>query len=248
RTVCTGLSEAKGSWKISWTCLTYLRKDRPRPAFTAVPPSSISPAVSGYSGDLSRRLDEAVSGPGFEALNRLGTRVPRLVPPITRFAARAMSSRTWTDHAYRIFASVRDVRFHEGEFAIPRAHAAEALRELRKWIDAHGEPVSFPLEVRFTAADDIWLSTAQGRESCYIAFHQYHRMPYRRYFDACQKILGSYGGRPHWGKMHDLGAEELRPRYERFDDFVALRNSLDPSGVLSNPYLDRVLGAPPAAG
>ncbi|MFF9341395.1 MULTISPECIES: D-arabinono-1,4-lactone oxidase [unclassified Streptomyces] len=199
-------------------------------------------------GAFSRRLDEAVSGPGFEALNRLGTRVPRLVPPITRFAARAMSSRSWTDHAYRVFASARDVRFHEGEFAIPRAHAAEALRELRAWVDAHGEPVSFPLEVRFTAADDIWLSTAQGRESCYIAFHQYHRMPYRRYFDACQRILGSYGGRPHWGKMHDLGADGLRPRYDRFDDFVALRDSLDPSGVLSNPYLDRVLGAPPAGG
>ncbi|GHB10236.1 D-arabinono-1,4-lactone oxidase [Streptomyces termitum] len=199
-------------------------------------------------GAFSRRLDEAVSGPGFELLNRLGTRVPGLVPPITRFAARAMSSRTWTDHSYRIFASVRDVRFHEGEFAIPRAHAAEALREIRAWIDAHDERVSFPLEVRFTAADDIWLSTAHGRESCYIAFHQYHRMPYRRYFDACARILGSYGGRPHWGKMHELGVDELRPRYERFDDFVALRDALDPAGVLSNPYLDRVLGPAPAAG
>ncbi|MFE0738384.1 D-arabinono-1,4-lactone oxidase [Streptomyces sp. NPDC058855] len=193
---------------------------------------------------FARRLDEAVSGAGFEGLNRIGTRVPGLVPPITRLAARAMSSRTWTDHAPRVFVSARNVRFHEGEFALPREHAAEALRELKSWIDTHGEKVSFPLEVRFTAADDIWLSTAQGRETCYIAFHQYHRMPYRRYFDACRRILGAYGGRPHWGKMHDLGADDLRPRYAHFDDFTALRDALDPEGVFSNPYLDRVLGRP----
>lgn len=193
---------------------------------------------------FARRFDEAVSGAGFEGLNRIGTRVPGLVPPITRLAARAMSSRTWTDHAPRVFVSARNVRFHEGEFALPREHAAEALRELKSWIDTHGEKVSFPLEVRFTAADDIWLSTAQGRETCYIAFHQYHRMPYRRYFDACRRILGAYGGRPHWGKMHDLGADDLRPRYAHFDDFTALRDALDPEGVFSNPYLDHVLGRP----
>jgi FAD-linked oxidoreductase len=195
-------------------------------------------------GPFARRFDEAVSGAGFEGLNRAGTRFPGLVPPITRLAARAMSSRTWTDHAHRVFVSARNVRFHEGEFALPREHAAEALRELKSWIDTHGEKVSFPLEVRFTAADDIWLSTAHGRETCYVAFHQYHRMPYRRYFDACGRILGAYGGRPHWGKMHDLGADDLRPRYPRFDDFTALRDALDPAGVFSNPYLDRVLGRP----
>ncbi|MFG2334854.1 D-arabinono-1,4-lactone oxidase [Streptomyces sp. NPDC048604] len=198
-------------------------------------------------GAFSQRLDETVTGLGFEALNRLGTRVPALVPPIARFAARAMSSREWTDHSYKVFASVRDVRFHEGEFAIPREHAVDALREIKRWVDAQGERVSFPLEVRFAAADDIWLSTAQGRASCYIAFHQYHRMPYERYFRACQDILGGYGGRPHWGKMHDLDAAELRARYEHFDDFVALRDAHDPTGVFANPYLDRVLGRAPEA-
>ncbi|MFG2881846.1 D-arabinono-1,4-lactone oxidase [Streptomyces sp. NPDC048297] len=198
-------------------------------------------------GAFARRLDETVSGLGFEGLNRIGTRFPGLVPPIARFAARAMSSREWTDHSYKVFASVRDVRFHEGEFAIPREHAADALRELKRWIDDHDERVSFPLEVRFAAADDIWLSTAQGRATCYIAFHQYHRMPYQRYFRACQDILGGYGGRPHWGKMHDLDAGRLRPRYDRFDDFVALRDAHDPTGVFANPYLDRVLGPAPEA-
>ncbi|WP_341351150.1 D-arabinono-1,4-lactone oxidase [Nocardioides convexus] len=35
----------------------------------------------------------------------------------------------------------------------------------------------------------------------------------------------------------------MAARYPRFGDFVALRDRLDPDRVLTNPYLDRVLGA-----
>ncbi|PYC84745.1 FAD-linked oxidoreductase [Streptomyces tateyamensis] len=198
--------------------------------------------------ELTRRLDAALNGPGFEALCRIGTRFPATVRPIARFAAKAMSAREWTDLSYRVFASPREVRFLEGEFAIPREHTTEALRAIKDWVDRHDERIIFPLEVRFVAADDIWLSTAQGRENCYIAFHQYHRMPHQRYFQACQRILAEFGGRPHWGKMHTLTAAELRPRYPHFDEFLAVRDAVDPSGVFANPYLDRVLGPAPQAG
>ena len=50
------------------------------------------------------------------------------------------------------------------------------------------------------------------------------------------------GGRPHWGKMHSLDAERLGDRYERFDDFLALRKEIDPDRRFTNPYLERVLG------
>ncbi len=53
----------------------------------------------------------------------------------------------------------------------------------------------------------------------------------------------TYGGRPHWGKMHNRDAESLRATYPRFDDFVAVRDRLDPQRVFGNAYLERVLGA-----
>ena len=59
-----------------------------------------------------------------------------------------------------------------------------------------------------------------------------------------EDIVGGVGGRPHWGKLHTLDAEELRRRYPRFDEFTALRDRLDPGGLLRNDYLDRVLGRP----
>ena len=54
--------------------------------------------------------------------------------------------------------------------------------------------------------------------------------------------LRSLGGRPHWGKMHWRTADDLRPVYPRFDEFVAIRDTVDPDRVFGNTYLETVLG------
>ncbi len=64
----------------------------------------------------------------------------------------------------------------------------------------------------------------------------------QRYFDAVEAIARSVGGRPHWGKLHRRDAASLRECYPRFDDFVALRDRLDPDRVFGNDYLEQVLG------
>jgi FAD/FMN-containing dehydrogenase len=49
-------------------------------------------------------------------------------------------------------------------------------------------------------------------------------------------------GRPHWGKLHSLDAERLRPLYPRFDEFRRVRAEVDPEARFGNSYLARVLG------
>jgi L-gulonolactone oxidase len=102
-----------------------------------------------------------------------------------------------------------------------------------------------PVEVRFAAADDIWLSTAYERASAYVAVHQFVGMPHGRYFREVEAIMSGVGGRPHWGKLHFLESADLRQRYPRFDEFMLLRDELDPDGLFANNYLDRVLGRSP---
>ncbi|KNX39142.1 FAD-linked oxidoreductase [Luteipulveratus halotolerans] len=187
--------------------------------------------------------DQLLSNTLFEGINRLTTAVPQAIPRVNQVSGRALSERTYTDSSYKIFATQRTVRFRESEFAVPRAVVPELLAELKAYCDRRDELVAFPVEVRFAAADDRWLSTAFGRETGYVAIHQYHRRDHRAYFDAFWSMLRSIeGARPHWGKMHDLTAADLRPRYERYDDFVALRDELDPERVFENPYLATVLG------
>ena len=102
--------------------------------------------------------------------------------------------------------------------------------------------VVFPVEVRFTAADDIWLSHGYGRDTAYIAIHQYVGMPYEEYFKRFEEIAVGLGGRPHWGKMHYRDAAYFADAYPRFADFCAVRDRLDPDRVFANAYLDRILG------
>ena len=96
--------------------------------------------------------------------------------------------------------------------------------------------------MRFTAADDVWLSTGHERDNVYVAVHQYHRVDPTEHFAAAQEIFTAHEGRPHWGKMHTLGAEYFAQRYDRFGDFLAVRDELDPQRRFANDYLRRVLG------
>ena len=187
--------------------------------------------------------DDLLSNKAYEVLNRLSTRVPRTTKPIAAVAARALTPREYVDASHKVFITHRDVRFMESEWAFPRHALANVLLELKRWIDTHDERISFPVECRVAAPDDVWLSTAYDRETAYIAIHRYHRQEKGAYFDAFQSIATSHGGRPHWGKMHTLGADYFRTTYPRFDAFVAVRDRVDPERRFGNPYLERVLGS-----
>jgi L-gulonolactone oxidase len=189
--------------------------------------------------------DEVLANAAFAGVVAAGRRVPALVPPLARMSAKALGARSWTDHAHRVFVSRRRVRFLEMEYAVPRAEAPAVLAELRRVHEANDWRAAFPVEVRLAAADDIPLSTASGRDSAYVAAHVPAGTDPGPWFAALESIAGAVGGRPHWGKLHGLDAAALRERYPRFEEFVAVRDRLDPTGVLANPYLDRVLGLAP---
>ncbi|MGW7104985.1 D-arabinono-1,4-lactone oxidase [Streptomyces xanthophaeus] len=198
----------------------------------AAPPGAVSAWIE----------DELLSNGLFQAANSLGRAVPAAIPSIARIASRALSARTYTDIPYKVFTSPRRVRFVEMEYALPREHVVEALRELKAVVDRSGLRISFPVEVRTAPADDIALSTASGRETAYIAVHMYKGTPYQAYFTAAERIFTEYGGRPHWGKVHTRDAEYFARVYPRFGEFTALRDRLDPDRLFGNDYLRRVLG------
>jgi L-gulono-1,4-lactone dehydrogenase len=171
-----------------------------------------------------------------------GRRFQSQVPRLNRLMASAMSEARVQDHAYKVYATRRDVRFTETEYAIPRADAREALERALALIERRRLPILFPFEVRFAAGDDALLSTAHDRETCYIAAHQYTGMDFESFFRGFEEIMDSYGGRPHWGKRHYQTATTLRERYPQWDRFQAVRARLDPNGVFANDYTRRVLG------
>lgn len=186
--------------------------------------------------------DDLLANTVFAGACRLGRAVPALAPTISAVSARALTERSYTGRSDTVFCTPRRVRFVEMEYGLPRAALPAALDALRRIVDGLPFKVLFPVEVRFTAPDDIWLSHGYGRESAYVAIHQYVGMPYEPYFRAFEEVAAELGGRPHWGKLHYRDAASLAPAYPRFGDFRAVRDRLDPDRLFSNPHLDRVLG------
>ena len=69
-------------------------------------------------------------------------------------------------------------------------------------------------------------------------------MPWEAPFREVEALLAGWDGRPHWGKRSFLGAAELAPRYPGWAAWQAARAELDPSGVFTNRWAERVLGPP----
>jgi L-gulonolactone oxidase len=179
----------------------------------------------------------------FGAMCRVGRRFPRAIPRLAKLIPSASGPVEYVERSDKVFTSPRLVKFYEMEYAIPAEAVPEALGRVRTLVDRIGVPISFPVEVRVVAGDDIPLSTAHGRPTGYIAVHVYQgTRAYDQYFTGVEAIMNDYGGRPHWGKLHYQTAETLAPRYPRWDDFQAMRRRLDPEGRFANTYTDRVLG------
>ncbi|MGV2902753.1 D-arabinono-1,4-lactone oxidase [Microbacterium sp. AGC62] len=193
---------------------------------------------------VGRWIDETLLSNGvYRVVCAAGQVVPAVTPPFSRLAVKLTGDREYTELSHRVLIQSRTVRFREMEYALPAENVVPAFQAVRALIAQRGWRIEFPIEVRFAAGDDLWLSTAHGRPSAYIAVHRYWRADPTEYFNAVEEIMLEFGGRPHWGKLHTLTDQALRERYPRFDDFVALRDRLDPERRFTNRYLERVLGA-----
>ena len=143
--------------------------------------------------------------------------------------------------SFQVLAHPRLLRFREMEYTVPAEAGPSCLREILRTIRERDIPVVFPIEYRYVKRDDIWLSMFHARDGCSISVHQYADEDHTAYFAAIEPIFWRYEGRPHWGKLHTLGAERLAALYPRWRDFGELRRTLDPEGRLLNAHLRGVL-------
>lgn len=182
----------------------------------------------------------------------LTARLPFLSGPMTRILTREAGKGTLERHAkmgdqvrwsHEAFPSPRNIKFNEMEWALPAEVGADVLREIAAYVRQKGVRVSFPIEFRFVAQDDVWLSPFTGRDSVTIAVHQYHKQPYQEFFDHCEMIFRAAGGRPHWGKLHRATAPDFAEWYPRWSNFQKARATCDPEGRMLNDHLRTIFGA-----
>lgn len=160
----------------------------------------------------------------------------------TAGAGLSSAERERVDYSWRIFPTVRENRFNEMEYSLPAERGVECFLEIRHLMQTRHKDMAWPVEYRTQAADRIPISAAQGRRTVAISIHQAARLPHEAFFADAEQIFRRHLGRPHWAKLHSLGASELAELYPEWPTFLGVRRELDPQGRFANGYLQRIFG------
>lgn len=178
----------------------------------------------------------------FGAMTGLARWSAPMAGPTRAVASRLMAGPAHSDLSHKVFVSPRRVRFRESEYAVPLDAFPDVLQQVGDAVIRAGHPVTFPFEVRTTAADDAWLSQSGGRASVHVAIHRQHREAFQETLAVVEPILRAHGGRPHWGKEHTLTSSDVTALYPRAGQARAVRRRVDPDGILLNPHVGALLG------
>jgi L-gulonolactone oxidase len=179
----------------------------------------------------------------FDAVCRLGAIFQPQIPSFNRLLTYLAPRRqAHVDRSFCAFNIPVLIKHWESEYSIPVESTINVIKGLKHLIESQGQPVNMFLEFRFVKGDDIWLSPAYGRDSCYVDGFQYQHLNHDNYFRSLNDLYDDYSARPHWGKIHYKDYRAFRELYPRWGDFLQIREQLDPGRMFTNDYLDQLFG------
>lgn len=122
----------------------------------------------------------------------------------------------------------------QSEYFVARHHAVDAIRAVAA-IGPKLAGVIGVTELRTVAADDLWLSPANGGDVVAIHFNWWKDWAgVSAVLSEVEAALAPFGPIPHWGKLHTLPPARIAASFPRLDAFRALAAELDPAGVFAN--------------
>lgn len=137
------------------------------------------------------------------------------------------------------------------EIAFPLARFGEWATDVRAIVDkGHGCFPLLGLYLRFSKGSNVALDMAEGADTVLFEIHVLQSLEREKpemssavYDEIQQLTLKKYAGRPHWGKNEAPTFIGVGPRaYRRWNDFEALRKSIDPAGLFDNTFRKQVAG------
>ncbi|KNC48283.1 FAD-linked oxidoreductase [Thecamonas trahens ATCC 50062] len=170
---------------------------------------------------------------------------PSVIGPTMRCLTAILGERVAVDRSDALFNIPVLIRHFELEIAFSVESARQVLDDLLAELEASDLAFNMPLEIRFVAADQLWLSNNYSRAAIHITACLYGLDP-KPYYDLFEAFAAQRGGRPHWGKYFTHDAAQLAALYPRWDEFQAARAAFDPHHVFANDWSSRVLGEPRA--
>lgn len=165
----------------------------------------------------------------------IGDRFPSAIGAINRFEARVGYNLIDEIGPYFEQLPIGVSPLHtEMEYSVPIERTADAMRETRRIVEAHGNQATLPQEFRFAHSDNAMLSPAFGRDSCYVCAQTSNNELAAKYFRDFEPAMKEMGGRPHWGKVFTLTPAEAEKMYPRYHEFCQLRRRIDPKDTFAS--------------
>ena len=188
-------------------------------------------------GPGRRRADGAAgdSSPDRRVLrtaSELAHRIPALAGSLQRLLASLAPGRhTRRPLVPRVSEPAERPLQRDGIRAADRERPRRACSEILATVAARGVTTPLPDRVPDGRRRRLLAQPLLPRASApSISIHQYAKVDYRELFATVEPIFRKHEGRPHWGKLHTLGAAELAELYPQWDAFQAVRRRLDPGG------------------
>ena len=136
------------------------------------------------------------------------------------------------------------------EMFVPVERYLDAVKEFlvlqNKLASYHKVNTSVFTGLRYVNEDDIWMSPQYNRSTAVFSSIVEGVSPeqtgdpeeFALWAHALENLTSTkYAGVPHWGKMNYAASKDLKRIYPKFEDFLKLRESLDPSDMFLNDYL-----------
>lgn len=200
--------------------------------------SMIEPKAMSAWQKTKDQFDSKVTLNGaFYLLSELARINPKWTKKISQISASSIPNTKREGYSYEVFPTPRGVRFNESEYFIKLKDFEACIVEINSILLQDNKGSHFPIEVRTHKGETGMLSPTQGEDCAVLSFHVYKGMDSEPLFNWLYDYMKKWQGRPHWGKVNKLSAEELHILYPELKRFLEIREQYDPDKVFMNSWL-----------
>jgi hypothetical protein len=172
---------------------------------------------------------------------------PSVTPRLLDRALSALADEEYTSDSYRVLniGTANLLPAYSSEIGVPvdeRGFHLQAIERIFEIADRHRELGSVyhtsPIALRFVKASRASLSMMEGRDTMMIELIQATRTEGGvELLHAYEDELYELEGRPHWGQINWLtgGRQRVASLYPRLDEWLAVQDDLNRTGVFDGP-------------
>ncbi len=174
----------------------------------------------------------------FYLLSEMARMNPKWTKKVSQISASSIPNTKRQGYSYEVFPTPRGVKFNESEYFIKLSDFETCISEVNSILLADNKGSHFPIEVRTHKGETGMLSPTQGQDCAVLSFHVYKGMDSEPLFNWLYEYMRKWQGRPHWGKVNKLGADELHSLYPQLKRFLEIREQYDPDNIFMNSWLE----------